>query len=197
MLDKLKRLGKRKKEPENILILGLGGIGYYLAKRLLDEGYSVTAIETDTERIRYADDNLDARVIHGEAMTINCWQEALAEQMDYLIAVTDNDAVNMLASMIGDKFGIEYKIARVRALDFGHDQAILQEKDLKIDLFIHPEELAAQEIARLIKRTAGNEIIDIALGQMQVLAARIHDDSPLADKSLIEIARTYNAFPFR
>ncbi len=191
------KLGKKTKEVENILILGLGGIGYYLAKRLLHEDYAVTVIEPDTDLVRYADGNLDARIITGSAMNISCWQEAQAANMDYLIAVTDNDAVNMMSAMIGDRFGIERKIARVRSLDFGNPDSILQGEDLKIDLFIHPEELTAQEIARLINRTAGDEIIDIALGQMQVLAARIYDESPLANKSLIEIAQTYNDFPFR
>lgn len=192
-----RKLRKNTKEPENILILGLGGIGYYLAKRLLHEEYNVTIIEPDSDLVRYADTHLDARIITGSAMNIDCWREAQATQMDSLIAVTDNDAVNMLASMIGDQFGIERRIARVRSRDFGNDDSILQGEDLKIDLFIHPEELTAQEIARLINRTAGDEIIDIALGQMQVLAARIYDDSPLANKNLIEIARTYNDFSFR
>jgi trk system potassium uptake protein TrkA len=192
-----RKLRKNTKEPDNILILGLGGIGYYLAKRLLHEEYNGTIIEPDSDLVRYADTNLDARIITGSAMNIDCWREAQATQMDSLIAVTDNDAVNMLASMIGDQFGIERRIARVRSRDFGNDDSILQGEDLKIDLFIHPEELTAQEIARLINRTAGDEIIDIALGQMRVLAARIYDDSPLANKNLIEIARTYNDFSFR
>ena len=197
MLNALKKLTKNQKKTKNILILGLGGIGFHLARRLLDEDYSVTAIEADPDLVRYADDNLDARIINGSAMSIACWQEAGADRMDYLIAVTDNDAVNMLTSMIADKFGIACKIARVRSLDFGHSKAVLQGEDLKIDLFIHPEELAAQEIARLIKRTSGDEIIDIALGQMQVLAARIRDESPLAHKTLFDIANIYNEFPFR
>ena len=191
------KLGKKTQEPDNILILGLGGIGFYLAKRLLHEEYNVTIIEPDSDLVRYADGTLDARIITGSAMNIDCWREAQATQINSLIAVTDNDAVNMLASMIGDQFGIERKIARVRSRDFGNDDSILQGEELKIDLFIHPEELTAQEIARLIKRTAGDEIIDIALGQMQVLAARIYEDSPLANKNLIEIARTYNDFSFR
>ena len=197
MLNALKKFKKSSKESKNFLILGLGGIGFHLAKRLLDEEYSVTAIEADPDLVRYADDNLDARIINGSAMSIACWQEAGADRMDYLIAVTDNDAVNMMTSMIADKFGIACKIARVRSPDFGHKEAILQGEDLKIDLFIHPEELAAQEIARLIKRTSGDEIIDIALGQMQVLAARIRDNSPLAHKTLSDIANIYNEFPFR
>ena len=112
----------------------------------------------------------DARLIHGSAMSVEYWKEADAGNMDLLIAVTDNDAVNMLSSLIGDRFGIRRKIARVRSLDFGNGDTILNAKDLKIDLVIHPEELAAQEIVRLIKRTAGNEIIDIAQGEMQVMA---------------------------
>ncbi len=133
----------------------------------------------------------------GNGMNIDLWREAQADQMDLLIAVTDNDAVNMLAAMIGDRFGIKQKIARVRSRHFGAEDSILNGEDLKIDLFIHPEELVAQEIVRLIKSTAGDEIIDIALGEMQVMATRIDDDSPLADKNLIDIARAHNDFPFR
>lgn len=189
--------GKKSKNLEHILILGLGGIGFYLAKRLLHEGYSITVIESDNKLSQYADGNIDARLVTGNAMNIECWKEANAEEMDYLIAVTDNDAVNMLASMIADRFGIKHKIARVRSLEFGNKDSVLKGEDLKIDLFIHPEELAAQEIVRLIKRTAGDEIIDVALGQIQVMAARIGESSPLANKTLIEISQEHNDFPFR
>jgi len=108
--------GKKNTPSENILILGLGGIGYYLAKRLVHEGYAITVIESEGKSIREADGNLDARLIQGNAMSIECWREANAEKMDYLIAVTDNDAVNMMASIIAHRFGIPRKIARVRSI---------------------------------------------------------------------------------
>jgi trk system potassium uptake protein TrkA len=189
--------GKGPKAPERILILGLGGVGYYLAKRLVHEGYEITVIELEERLIRLADGDLDARLIQGSAMSVKCWREADAEKMDYLIAVTDNDAVNMLASLIADRFGIPRKIARVRSLEFGKENSIINAKDLRIDLIIHPEELAAQEIVRLIKLRAGNDIIDIAEGEIQVIAARIHETSPLAYRKLKEIARIYHDFPFR
>jgi trk system potassium uptake protein TrkA len=64
-------------------------------------------------------------------------------------------------------------------------------------LIIHPEELAAQEIVRLVKRTAGNEIIDIADGQTQVMATRVNEESPLAHQKLKTLSMTHNTFPFR
>ncbi len=189
--------GKKTTPAESILILGLGGIGLYLAKRLVHEGYAVTIIEADAKLVSRADENLDARLITGSAMSIECWKEANAKNMDFVIAVTDNDAVNMLSAIIADSFGVEQKISRVRSLEYGQKDSLLHAEDLKIDLFIHPEELAAQEIVRLIKRTAGDEIIDIALGKMQAMAARIDDDSQFANKTLIEIARAYNDIAFR
>ncbi len=189
---------KRKKiAAEKILILGLGGVGYYLTKRLLHEEYAITIIEPDSERIRYADGHIDARLIQGDAMDISCWQEADAASIDILIAVTNNDAVNMMAAMIADKFGIPRKIARVRSLEFGNENSILTSEDLKIDLLIHPEELTAQEIVRLIKLRAANEIIDIAKGHIQLMANRIHENSPFAHKKLKEIALENSDLAFR
>ena len=109
----------------NILILGLGGVGYYLAKRLAHEGYAITVIESEGGLIREADGNLDARLIQGNAMSIECWRDANAEKIDYLIAVTDNDAVNILASLLADRYGIPQKISRVRSLDVLKPDALL------------------------------------------------------------------------
>lgn len=169
----------------------------YLAKRLVHEGYAVTVIEQDDKKIRYADGVIDARILKGNAMSMDCWQEANVQKMDYLIAVTDNDAVNILSSIIGDRMGIPRKIARVRSLELCTGTSVLNMEDLKIDLIIHPEELAAQEIVRLVKRTAGNEIIEIGEGQLQVMATRIHEASPLANKQLNEISHEYRDLFFR
>ncbi len=189
--------GNKPAKSTNIMILGLGGVGYYLAKRRAHEGYAITAIEPDGVLVRQADGNVDARLIQGNAMSIECWKESNAEKMDYLIAVTNNDAVNMMSCLIGDRFGIPRKIARVRSTEFGGDESLLKAEDLKIDLIIHPEELAAQEIFRLIKLRAGNDIIDVGEGQIQAMATRIHEESPLAYRKLKDIAKEYGTFPFR
>ncbi len=188
---------KHLKSKVKILILGLGGVGYYLAKRLQHEEYAVTVIEPDPQRYRYGDETLDVRLIRGEAMNIDCWREADAESMACVICVTDNDAVNMMSARIADKFGIFYKIVRVHSLQYGLEGSLLSKDDLKIDLLINPEEMVAQEIARLIKLQHGNEVIESADRKIQLLAARIIRDSPLADKKLKDISLEYSAFNFR
>lgn len=180
-----------KSKKNSILILGLGGVGFYLAKRLVHEGYDVTAIEPDARLIKLVDSKIDARLIQGDAMNLSCWKEADANEKDLLIAVTNNDAVNIISSTIADRYGIKRKIARIRSLDLMEGDSIINADDFKVDLIINPEEIASQEVVRFIKRTAGNEILDIAQGQMQVMATRIQDKSPLANKKLKEISQIY------
>lgn len=188
---------KQLNNKEKILILGLGGVGYYLAKRLQHEEYAVTAIEPDAERYRYGDESLDIRLIRGEAMDIDCWREADAATMAGVICVTDNDAVNMMAARIADKFGIPNKIARVHSRQFGVPGSLLSPEDLKVDLVINPEEMVAQEVNRLLKLGHGNEVIDVAGHEIQLLAARVTHESPLAHKKLKNISRKISDFSFR
>ena len=185
------------KNGENILILGLGGVGYYLAKRLSHEGHAITIIEQGSKAIGRADGEIDARLIRGDALSFSSWTEADAKTMDYLIAVTDEDSVNILATLIADRCGIPRKIARVRSLGLWQTDAPLSAQDLKIDLMIRPEELTALEIARLLKLRAGNVVIDIAGGEMQVVATRVDEGSPLAGIKLTELSRKYDDFYFR
>jgi len=185
------------KNSENILILGLGGVGYYLAKRLSHEGHAITVLEQFPDSISRADGEIDARLIRADAMSFSGWLDADAEKMDYLIAVTDDDAVNIIGSLIADRLGIRQKIARVRSLALWQRDAPLTTEDVKIDLVIRPEELAAREIARLLKLRAGNVVFEIAGGQLQVVATRIDESSPLARIKLQELSQKYNHFYFR
>ena len=182
---------------ERILILGLGGIGYYLAKRLTHDGHAITAIESDPELVRRVDGEVDARLIHGNVLDFNCWRQLRDEGFDYLIAVTDNDAVNMTAAMIAGRCGIRQKIARVRGLQIWEPEALLSQGDLGINLVIRPGELTAQEVVRLLKMRAGNVVIDVADGHMQVLATPVDERSALCRKTLREISALDADFNYR
>ncbi len=182
---------------ERILLLGLGGVGYHLAKRLSHEGHQLTIIESDPQQLRRADAELDARLVHGDAMSFGSWRRLEGQPLDYLIAVTDNDAVNITASLIATQMGVRQKIARVRSLAVWDDDALLSAADLKIDLVIRPEELAAQEICRLLKLRAGNVRVDVGEGQMQVIATHVTRQSPLCRMLVRDFAENHEDLDFR
>jgi trk system potassium uptake protein TrkA len=185
------------KTSKEILILGLGGVGRYLATKLANEGHSITVIESDPAAIRRAEGEIDARMILGDALSNSCWFEARARGMDYLIAVSDDDAVNILAALLADRLGIKCKIARVRSRGLWTDGAVLTPEDLKIDLVIQPEELVAQEVARLLKMQWSSGVIELAGGAMQVVGTRLGETSALLDLKISEIARSLEGFDFR
>ena len=183
-------------KDENTLILGIGGVGMHLAQRLAHEGYPITVIESDSELLEHASGSLDARLICGNAMQLSSWHEANAEDMGLMIAATNNDSTNMLSSLIADKFGIDRKIVRSRSLDFT-DDSMFSPDELKIDLMVHPEELVAQEIYRLVKRASCNDLTSVGEGNMLVLAMRINEYSPLLNKTPKELSETHTDFFFR
>ncbi|MCG8341604.1 MAG: Trk system potassium transporter TrkA [Chlorobiales bacterium] len=182
---------------KNILVIGLGGVGLHLTQRLVHDGYGVTVIESSPQLISSVNDKIDAKIIEGNAMELACWKRAKAETMDLLIAVTNEDSVNMIASIIADRLGIPRKIARVRSPDYGYANSFLNKSDFKIDLVIHPEELVAQEMARLVMRASANDVVDIGEGEMKVVAMRVNQDSPMINKTVQEIALLHHDFQFK
>ena len=168
----------------------------HLAQRLVHEGYPVTVIESDSDLIEAATEPLDARLICGNAMHLSSWREANAQGMGLMIAATNDDSTNMLSSLIADRFGIERKIVRTRSIDL-MDGGILSQEDFKIDLMVHPEELVAQEIYRLVQRASCNDITAVGEGNMLVLAMRVNEDSPLIHKTPKELSEKHTEYLFR
>ena len=183
-------------QDENTLILGIGGVGMHIAQRLVHEGYPVTVIESDAELLGKASESLDARLILGDAMQLSSWSEAQAEEMELMIATTSDDSTNMLSSLIADRFGIGRKIVRTRSIEIV-DGSILSPEDLKIDLIVHPEELVAQEIFRLVKRASCNDLTPVGDGNMRVLAMRINENSPLLFKTPKQLSENHSEYNFR
>ena len=142
------------------------------------------------------DRSLDARLIFGNAMHLSSWREANAQEMGLMIAATNDDSTNMLSSLIADRFGIERKIVRTRSIDL-MDGGILSQEDFKIDLMVHPEELVAQEIYRLVQRASCNDITAVGEGNMLVLAMRVNEDSPLIHKTPKELSEKHTEYHFR
>lgn len=178
-----------------ILIAGCGEIGFHLSKVLSLESHDVTVIENDKEIIRQAQ-QLDVKVLDGDATSVDCLRKAGVESTDVMIAVTSVDEINILASIIAKKMGVKTVIARVRNPEITRPDSILQPRDLGMDVSIHPEEQAAKEIIMLLKRSSASDIEDLAGGDLQVIGIKLELNSPLLGMTIQEYDQTFSDFDF-
>lgn len=180
-----------------IIIIGAGEIGYELASLLSKENHDVIVLDRDKEALTKVTENLDVLCFEGNATSAEDLVEAGMKDADILIAVTSIDEVNMIASMMSKRLGVELVIARVRSEELSHPNAPLKSTDLGIDVLIHPERSAALEIIRLIKRASASDLINLADGRMQLIGLRIGKQSPLVGQSLTEYAEAFPNLTFR
>lgn len=180
-----------------IIVIGAGEIGYDLASMLSKEQHDVTVLDRDKDCLDKVSENLDVLSHEGNATSARDLVEAGVQDADILIAVTSIDEVNMIASMMSKRLGAEMVIARVRSDELSRPNAPLKPSELGIDVLIHPEQSAAQEIVRLIKRASASDLVNLADGKMQMIGLRIGKNSPLVGKSLIDYAKEYPDLTFR
>ena len=180
-----------------IIVIGAGEIGYDLASVLSKEKHDVIVVDRDKSCLDKVAENLDVLCFEGNATSAKDLVEAGIKDADILIAVTSIDEVNMIASMMSKRLGAEMVIARVRSDELSRPNAPLKSTDLGIDVLIHPEQSAAQEIVRLIKRASASDLINLADGKMQLIGLRIGRNSPLTGKLISEYAEQFSDITFR
>ena len=180
-----------------IVIIGTGEIGYDLASVLSKEKHDVTILDRDKECLQRATETLDVLTVEGNATSANDLVKARVGEAQMLIAVTNVDEVNMISAMMGKRLGCTTVIARVRSDEFSQVNAPLSPNDLGIDVMIHPELIAAKEIAHLLKRSAASDVINLAENRMQLVGIRLDKHSPLLGITLIEYAQMYSQAIFR
>jgi trk system potassium uptake protein len=167
-----------------IIVIGAGEVGFDVAKLLSSQVHDVTVIDLDRAKLDALQERLDIRVIEGSGTSADVLTRAGAKEADLLVAVTAVDEVNLIACMLADRMGTGSTIARVRSGEFTHMKSVLQPEDFGIGHIIHPEESAALEIVRLVKRASATDVQTFAEGRAQLVGLRITDQSPAADRTV-------------
>ena len=77
-----------------IIIAGAGEVGP-LAKLLSFESQDITLIDTDKERLNYAENHLDLKAIKGDSTSLAIMKTANVDSSDLFIAVTEQETTNI------------------------------------------------------------------------------------------------------
>ena len=164
--------------PMNILIVGLGEVGSYLAKVLSTEGHSITVVDPDLQRMRRVADLLDVQAVHGDGSRPDVLDRADAHQADLLLAVSNDDKVNMLTCLFGKRMGAKKTVLRLRDTSAVRRSKTFFRKNLLYDLLLSLDDLAAEEIVKTVRQKHSIGVDNFAEGKVQLRRFVLQEGGP-------------------
>ncbi|WP_127141111.1 Trk system potassium transporter TrkA [Flagellimonas marinaquae] len=179
-----------------IIIAGAGEVGFHLAKLLSYEAQEITLIDTDKERLSYADNHLDIRVLRGDATSIQVLQDAQVDGSDLVIGVTASETTNLTLCVLAKQLGCKRTMARISNTEFMDNRDLIKFEELGIDELISPERLAAMEIQLMLNQSAFNDTYQFEEGLLTMFGVILPKTAPFVGKMVKEAARIFPELNF-
>jgi len=174
--------GHEEKEARRILIFGGGNIGKFIAEKLEEESNDIRIkiIEFDRARAEETAAGLNrTTVLCGSALDHSVLMEANVNMVETVIAVTNDDEVNVLASLLSKRFGAQRCITLVNNTSYS---PLLG--NLGVDVTVNPRETTVSTILQHIRRGKIRGVHTIHDGAAEIIEAEAIETSPLIGKAL-------------
>lgn len=168
----------------NVIIVGAGKVGSYLTSKLSDEGHNILVIEKNKDVLERLLASNDVMGILGDGRDLSVLDEANVDECDAFIAMTFNDDVNLISSMIAKKKGAKSTIVRLRDPRYIKYDEFMR-KTMGVDRLVNPEYYAAKEIQRTLKYTYAVNVENFLDSKVILIELEIDENSKLANKSLM------------
>jgi len=179
----LSTFGHNEKISNKILIIGGGNIGFNLAKNIEQsfDSARIKIIEKDKERAELiANDLNNTIVINGNGLDEDVLNEANLEEVETVLALTNDDEDNLMLSVLVEKFS---KNKRTMALINKPNYSLLQ-SSLKIDDLIDPRLNTVSSILKHVHKGTIETAYSILNGEFEVIEAEIIETSELINQEL-------------
>jgi trk system potassium uptake protein TrkA len=189
MKETLSAFGHNEKISNKILIIGGGNIGFNLAKNLEEsfDSARVKIIEKNKERAELIASELsNTIVINGDALDEEVLMEANIDEVQTVLALTNDDEDNLMVSVLVEKFAkdnTELSDKRTMALINKPNYSLLK-SSLKIDDFIDPRMNTVSSILKHIHKGTIENAYSILNGEYEIIEAEIIETSELINKEL-------------
>ena len=176
----LELFGKANKKQDRVIIIGGGNIGKYVAKNLElnNKNINIKLIESNKDRAEKAAKELTSTlVINGDVLDRNIMIEAGVDNADTFIALTNEENINLLSSVMAKELGSKQTLS----LLIDKNYINLQSK-LEIDKFINPRETTISSILRYLRKGRIRDAHSLCGGDAEIIEAEVLETSPLLGK---------------
>jgi trk system potassium uptake protein TrkA len=168
---------------KKILIVGGGNIGFNLAKNLEtdSEGLRVKIIEKNKDRAEFIANELNnAIVINGDGLDEDVLKEANIEEVETVLALTNDDEDNIMVSVLTEK---KSPNKRTIALVNKQNYSLLQ-SSLKINDLVDPRLTTISTILKHVHKGTIETVYTLLDGEYEFIEAEILETSELISKSI-------------
>ena len=189
MQETLNAFGHNEKISNKILIIGGGNIGFNLAKSLEEtfDSARVKIIEKDKERAEFIASELNNTIIiNGNGLDEEVLLEANLNEVETVLALTNDDEDNLMVSVLVEKFTKDkndLNNKRTMALINKPNYSLLQ-SSLKIDDLIDPRMNTVSSILKHVHKGSIENAYSILNGEYEIIEAEIIETSELINKEL-------------
>ena len=181
--------GHEEKEARRVIIIGGGNIGFNLATAVekSQPHVAIKLIEVNKERAETVAQSLERSVvIHGDALDSEILEEAGAATAETVIAVSNDDEVNILASLLAKRYGCQRAVTLINKATYGSLVG-----PLGIDTVVSPRAITVSNILQHVRRGRIRSVHSISEGFGEVIEAEALETSslvgvPIRDSNLPE-----------
>jgi trk/ktr system potassium uptake protein len=177
--------GYEEPEARRILICGGGNIALLLAQEIeaAEAGISIKIIEADAERAATVASMLSGTIVlHGDVLDPEILEEANVASTDTVVAVTDDDETNILASLLAKRHGAHRAITLLNKSTYEPLTTMLG-----IDVVVSPRNITASTILQHVRRGRIHAVHTIREGFGELIEAEALETSSLVGAPLRDI----------
>ena len=172
--------GIKVEELRRVIIVGAGQIGTALATALDRTDINIKIIDKDNQKCTALAEKLErVVVINGDGTDRNLLQEENISEVDFMVAVTGDEASNILISLQAKGLGAKRTITRISKLSY-----IPLVSAIGIDTVVSPRLSAIRAILQYIRRGKIISVAPLKGGHAEVIEAEALETSDIVNVPL-------------
>ena len=169
----------------NVLIVGGGKTGAYLALQLIEQGHSVKVIEARPlvmERLK--EDISPEAILVGDGSSPAVLEKAGIDQVQVLAAVTGEDETNLVITSLGR---FEYHVPRTIARVNNPKNAWLFTEGMGVDVALNQTDIFTKLIEEEMSLGDMMTLLKLSRGEYAIVEEKVHPEASVVGKPLREI----------
>jgi trk system potassium uptake protein TrkA len=178
--------GHNEAAHRRVVILGGGNIGLFLAEEIerAQGGVSAKIIEFNQKRAEFVAERLaNTVVLHGDALDPEMLEEANIDTAEAVLAVTNDDETNILASLLAKRAGCQRAVTLVNKSSYSPLVG-----SLGIDVVVSPRAITVSTILQHVRRGRIRSVHSLREGFGEIIEAEALETSSLVNKPIRDAA---------